>query len=165
MGRQCCATCSTPACPQLLPAPCTGNHRERNNRGETQSAATQLTIRARVQRGSGQHPVTHCPSLALNSLQSVMTPAPKPCDFRMHLHHRQLKTNWRFLKSNALNGLAELVCKETRHQTNPLAALAQKSRKEHSITKVKWLKNLPHLRGTTEITAQTSPINYTKSEQ
>lgn len=165
MGRRCCTTCRTPACPQLPPASCTGNHRERNNREETQSAATQLTVWERVQRGPGQHTVTHCHSLAPNSLQSVMFPAQTPCDFRMHLHHTQLKTNWTFLKSNVLHGLAELVCKEMRHQTNPLAALAQKSSKEHSITKVKWLKTLPHLRGTTEITAQTSPITYTKSEQ
>lgn len=64
-----------------------------------------------------------------------------------------------------LKGLAKPGCKEMRYQANPLAALAQKSRKVYSITKVKLLKKLPHLRGTTEITAQTSPITYVKSEQ
>lgn len=64
-----------------------------------------------------------------------------------------------------LKGLAKLGCKEMRYQANPLTALAQKSRKVYSIIKVKLLKKLPHLRGTMEITAQTSPITYVKSEQ
>lgn len=51
------------------------------------------------------------------------------------------------------------------YKANPLAALAQKSRKVYLAMKVKSLKKNPYLRGTTEITAQTSPITYVKSEQ
>lgn len=51
------------------------------------------------------------------------------------------------------------------HKANPLADLAQKSRKVSLAIKVKSLKKHPYLRGTTEITAQTSPITYVKSEQ
>lgn len=64
-----------------------------------------------------------------------------------------------------LQGLAKLGCKEMRYKANPLAALSQKSRKLYSIIKIKLLKKLPHLRGTMEIIAQTSPITYVKSEQ
>lgn len=55
--------------------------------------------------------------------------------------------------------------KKSMYKANPLAALAQKSRKVYLAMKVKSLKKNPYLRGTTEITAQTSPITYVKSEQ
>lgn len=74
--------------------------------------------------------------------------------------------NWTFLKLNTcLNDLLKLECKEMGYQANPLAALAQKNRKVYSIIKLKLLKKLPHLKGTKEITTQTSPITYIKSEQ
>lgn len=38
-------------------------------------------------------------------------------------------------------------------------------RKVYTITKVKLLEKFPHFRGTTEITAQTSPITYMKLEE
>lgn len=66
-----------------------------------------------------------------------------------------------------LKGPAKLGCKKKKsmHKANPLADLAQKSRKVSLAIKVKSLKKHPYLRGTTEITAQTSPITYVKSEQ
>lgn len=65
-----------------------------------------------------------------------------------------------------IKGPAKLGCKKKRrHKANPLADLAQKSRKVSLAIKVKSLKKHPYLRGTTEITAQTSPITYVKSEQ
>lgn len=63
-----------------------------------------------------------------------------------------------------LKGPAKLGCKKKKktYKANPLAAPAQKSRKVDSAIKVKSLKKLPCLRGTTEITAQTSSITYVK---
>lgn len=78
-----------------------------------------------------------------------------------------LNINWVFLKLNtclkALQNWGEK--KNKTYKANPLAALAQKSRKVYLAIKVKSLKKHPYLRGTMEIMAQTPPITYVKSEQ